>query len=182
MKISPLVKDCPVQHGDRVIALSIQCFYWECSVLDTLADSYRTILKNILCFIEWIESGKFTHLTNIILFNVRPWRIHHNNKKWYPYEKALWKSDKKWSQKDHLSHVVVMPPLQFWPLYLRCHSGQIIEKMCNTFAHHGISITHLISVNPKIDMQKIVTLDGLWVRADAREHFDKNTLNFKVTS
>ena len=32
--------------------------------------------------------------------------------------------------------------------------------------------------NPKIDMQKKVTLDGFGVRADPREHFVKNaTLN-----
>ena len=30
-------------------------------------------------------------------------------------------------------------------------------------------------VNPKMDMQKIVTLDGFVVRADPREHFVKNT-------
>ncbi len=28
--------------------------------------------------------------------------------------------------------------------------------------------------NPKMDMQKIVTLDGFGVRADPREHFVKN--------
>ncbi len=32
--------------------------------------------------------------------------------------------------------------------------------------------------NPKMDMQKIVTLDGFGVRADPREHFVKK-VNFK---
>ena len=31
-------------------------------------------------------------------------------------------------------------------------------------------------VNPKMDMQKIVTLDGFGVRADPREHFVKNAI------
>ena len=53
--------------------------------------------------------------------------------------------------------LVVMCPLQSWPLNLRCHRGQILEEMCNTFAHHCIFVTHLISVNMvnlKMDMQK----------------------------
>ncbi len=31
-----------------------------------------------------------------------------------------------------------------------------------------------MNINPKIDMQKIVTLDGFGVRADPRDHFGKN--------
>ncbi len=31
----------------------------------------------------------------------------------------------------------------------------------------------MILLNPKMDMQKIVTLDGFGVRADPRDHFGK---------
>ena len=41
-----------------------------------------------------------------------------------------------------------------------------------------IVIINWIVFNPKMDMQKIVTLDGFGVRVDPRDHFGKNaTLN-----
>ena len=37
-------------------------------------------------------------------------------------------------------------------------------------------------LNPKMDMQKIVTLDGFWVRVDPREHLVKKaTLRIKLS-
>ncbi len=43
---------------------------------------------------------------------------------------------------------------------------------------NNLIYTQVTSINPKMDMQKIVTLDGFGVRTDPREHFVQKR-NFK---
>ena len=58
--------------------------------------------------------------------------------------------------------------------------GQIVILNGDDQRFTGFENVPSITINPKRDMQKIVTLDGFRVRADPREHLKKTQLKLKT--